>query len=310
MNKFIKSIIIICRSKFIKIFIILIENFLIKLLYLKKSRLYSNFLSIFQLFSSGKIYSHFRKRKYFFYKKCNKEKFSYYKIINDIHNNSFSFLGNILSDEVVKSQKYFFEQKKIYNSHVSAGSEGGELISLQEFNNNQDCNYGSFNIKTSINCEQIVSAIKNFNMKKIAQEYLLTENVKIYSINTMLTKKSKIYSGVCNLHRDMDSMSSLTFFIYWTDVTKLNGSTIIYPGSHFFNLDKHFSSYAENSSNLIHLEGSKGSVYAVDTWAWHSGNKKIITDRLVTWVRYTACPANTYFTDENFFYKSELEALR
>ena len=63
-----------------------------------------------------------------------------------------------------------------------------------------------------------------------------------------------------------------------------------------------------NDLELIkYLSGEIGSIFAVDTWAWHSGNKNIKTNRLVTWVRFTACPANTYFTDRNYLFKDELK---
>ena len=44
----------------------------------------------------------------------------------------------------------------------------------------------------------------------------------------------------------------------------------------------------------------------VDKWAWHSDNKNIKTNRLVTWVRFSSCPTNTYYTDRNFLFKTEL----
>ena len=51
-SKFLKALIILSRLKFFKIFINLIENVACKFILLNKKKLYSNFLSILQLFSS------------------------------------------------------------------------------------------------------------------------------------------------------------------------------------------------------------------------------------------------------------------
>ena len=66
-SKFLKALIILSRLKFFKIFINLIENVACKFILLNKKKLYSNFLSILQLFSSGQIYSDFRKKKNFLF---------------------------------------------------------------------------------------------------------------------------------------------------------------------------------------------------------------------------------------------------
>ena len=55
---------------------------------------------------------------------------------------------------------------------------------------------------------------------KIAKKYLNTEEVNIFSINTMLTKNSKIKNYVVNMHADFDSANMVAFFVYWTDVSK------------------------------------------------------------------------------------------
>lgn len=307
-SKFLKALIILSRLKFFKIFINLIENVACKFILLNKKKLYSNFLSILQLFSSGQIYSDFRKKKFFIYHKT-KINSHLEKTIKELHNQSYSFLGKISKDEVQNGLKYFLSQNQIYNSHVPHGIEGGAKILMNEFLSNENCNYGSFDIRTNVNFDKIKEIIKNFKMREIAEEYLLTKDLNIYSINTMLSKKSKIPNGVCNLHRDLDSMSSITFFIYWTNVNKSNGSTLIYPGSQLFNQDKLFSNFSFDSINLKHIEGEEGSIFAVDTWAWHRANKEIETNRLVTWVRFSACPANTYFLDDNYKFKEDLNKI-
>ena len=58
------------------------------------------------------------------------------------------------------------------------------------------------------------------------------------------------------------------------------------------------------NTNLKHIEGEEGSIFAVDTWAWHSGNKNIETNRLVTWVRFTVA-AGTPEGYAKIMFKSE-----
>ena len=58
--------------------------------------------------------------------------------------------------------------------------------------------------------------------------------------------------------------------------------------------------------SLKYLEGKPGTIYAVDTWAWHKGNKNITSPRLVTWIRLSSAPSQVYFKDKNYIYKKEL----
>ena len=54
----------------------------------------------------------------------------------------------------------------------------------------------------------------------------------------MLSKYSENKNYVINFHQDFDSASSLTFFVYWTDVTKFNGATRLMLGSHLFTYNR------------------------------------------------------------------------
>ena len=307
MEFFLEKIIRFSKSKAGKIPFAILENILCKVLFFNKNKLYNILINYFQLFSNGKIFSNFRKKKYFLLDKLEKDNSFNSKVIQEVNINSYCFLGKFDSNLINSGRDFFLNQEFIYNSHIPLEkNQAKPKIKLKDFYSNEKSNYGSFDIKTSVNCSALLNISKKFNFKNIADQYLLSNKSYVYSINTMLTKNSKFYDGVCNLHRDLDSMSSLTFFIYWTDTDKDNGATIIYPGSHCFDQDKNFNKYSNKSSNLKYLSGESGSVFAVDTWAWHSGNKNIKTNRLVTWVRFTSCPANTYFIDRNFLFKNEL----
>ena len=54
----------------------------------------------------------------------------------------------------------------------------------------------------------------------------------------MLTKLSENINYVDYIHQDLESASCLAFIVFWTDVSKLNGATKIFPGSHLFLYDR------------------------------------------------------------------------
>ena len=124
----------------------------------------------------------------------------------------------------------------------------------------------------------------------------------------MLSKKSKQEYYVNNLHVDFDSANMLTFFIYWTDASKLDGATRILPGSHLLLYDRMLASYV-NESLLEYLEGKAGSVFGIDTCALHAGNPNISSPRLVTWIRFSSMPAQTYYLSRNYLFKDKLNEI-
>ena len=229
------------------------------------------------------------------------------KIINEIDRNSFALIDKVDDELVEKGKKYFLNQKYLFNSHVVRTSETVSKIETSKFLNDEKCNYGSFNIDTTINCPVLKEIIKKSKLIEIAKRYLLSENIFINSINTMLSKPSKIKHGVLKLHRDHDSMNSITFFLYWTDTSFKNGSTALLPGSHIYKHDKRFSKFYTDNLSLKYLEGDQGTVFAVDTWAWHKGNESIETPRLVTWMRLSSVPSQVYFKDKNYINKEKLK---
>jgi len=126
--------------------------------------------------------------------------------------------------------------------------------------------------------------------KHFADDYL-GFNSKLYSVNTMLTVPADVKHGVTDLHRDYDDLVFLTCFVYWTDTTRDNGATFFVPGSH-----------RGTNRDGIYLEGRAGSVYFVDSYGLHSGNKKITSPRLATWMRYGRIPNLAYVTDKNYLF--------
>ena len=261
----------------------------------------SKFFNFFQLFSKEKYFFLIKEKKYFLFEKNNN--FKNVEILNKINEDGFCKILNIQDEKIKKASKYF-ESSLLYNSHVPFSSDQ-KKISYEEFINAEDLNYGSYDIKTSFNCPLIRDLIFDKKILNIAEKYLLTKKFHLYSINTMLTKKSKILHQVTDFHRDYDSPNSITFFLYLSDVDSENGATQIVKSSHY---NKNIN--ANDIDKISFLEGKAGTLFAADTWALHSGNKKILKPRLVSWIRYSSFSARPYYHDKNFYYDSILNNLK
>ena len=99
-----------------------------------------------------------------------------------------------------------------------------------------------------------------------------------------------------------------------TLITGINGM----DGSHLADLllEKGYEVYGmerrtstPNRTNTKHLEGKGGSVFALDTWALHAGNPNITSPRLVTWIRFSSMPAQTYYLNRNYLFKKNLDEI-
>ena len=296
-NYVLKWLFIIRNKLIIKNILDLIEYILVHLVGVISYK--SKIFGFFQVFSNGKLISKLR------LKKSRALNNSRDEIINAINQKSFKYLGKIDDEKVEKSKNYFLNVEKIFDSHIPRAKKNNHN-NLKDFLKKKESNYASYDIATSINCPELDEICKKFKFREIAQKYLNTQNVYVYSINTMLSKKTDNQHGVTKLHRDFDSSNSIVFFIYWTPVSKNDGATSVLPGSHLLSHNKNFHKNFSDFQKLDYLEGPKGSIFALDTWAYHRGNPEILRNRLVTWIRYTAVPAKTYYLDENFLFKKDL----
>ena len=228
--------------------------------------------------------------------------------VHSLTNRSYAKLFDLGQTDVKSTVEYFYKQK-IYNSHVPINDNfPNRLITIEEFLNNDEYNYGSFDIQTSLNSDVVKKICFTKSIWKIAKKYLNSNEVKIYSINTMLTKQSKKKNYVVNMHKDYDCAGSLVFFVYWTEVSKTNGATRILPGDHLFLPDKRVMGYIGDPL-VDYLEGKGGSVFALDAWALHAGNPNITSPRLVTWIRFSSMLAKSYYQDNNYLYKKNLDEV-
>ena len=223
-------------------------------------------------------------------------------ILKNIFEKGYSEVFCIDKNKVADAQEYF-KSKKIYNAHVPFNSN--EIITYKQFLEKENLNYGSYDIQTSFECPLVNEIVFDKKILNLVSNYLLTNKFFCYHINTMITKQSKILNPVTDFHRDYDSANSLTLFILLSNVNENNGATQIIEGSH-----KKEELDAKNENNKVFLNGNAGKIYAVDTWALHSGNKKIETPRLVTWIRFSSFSSRSYYHDKNYLFDDVLNKLR
>lgn len=142
--------------------------------------------------------------------------------------------------------------------------------------------------------------LQNPLVRLIANDYLGGES-SLYAVNTMVTTPSKNIHSVTDLHRDRDDIHFLTFFIYWTTTSEINGATYIVPESHI--------DLSMTSECGIYLNAMPGSVFAVDTFALHSGNKNVTSSRVVSWFRFANRINAASFGNKNYLYEHYLNDL-
>jgi len=299
------------QIKIVKFFFKIIESILFwhySRIFKKRKKINGKFFSYLQLFLGSKIHALYRRKRHETLSKTLNLNSKIDNKVYELTNKSYVKLFNMDPTEAKHAVEYFYKQK-IYTSHIpNDAAFPSKLIDIQTFLNTEEYSYGSFDVQTSLNSSVVKKLCSMELIWNIAKKYLGTNKVKIYSINTMLSKKSKKEYYVNNLHVDFDCANMVTFFIYWTNTSKLNGATRILPGSHLLLYDRGLASYV-NESLLTHLEDKAGSVFAIDTWALHAGNLNITSPRLVTWIRFSSMPAQTYYMSRNYLFKDKLNEI-
>ena len=259
------------------------------------------FINKIQIFSNGTLYTLLRKQRTKILLKTLDLNHPLDRKVSHLSNSGFVKLFE-MSEFDVKNTTHYFQQQKIYNSHVPLKRDVGTM-SVQEFLSKPDCHYGSFDIPTSLRSYAIQALCTKPEIWQVARKYLNSDQVHLYSINTMLTKQSENKNYVVYPHRDYDSASSVCFFIYWTPTSETNGATKFLPGSH---LD---SNPPDIDLFYQHLEGPAGTVYAADVWGIHAGNDAVTSPRLTTWLRFSATTTRSYYLDKNYIFRDDLKEV-
>ena len=181
-----------------------------------------------------------------------------------------------------------------YNSQVPI--QGLNKIQKLEYKNNSH-NY--FSIKPD--SEELIpfynEILSNKKLKELVNNYFGGKSY-CYSINTMRSFPAinGVSHDVTKIHRDFDDIGFIAIFIYWTDISKTNGTTKIIPGSHRTDTKK-------DEKNLVCLSGIKGSVWALDPYTLHSGSAPSNGERIATWIRFSRKETNlAHYQDKGKFF--------
>ena len=299
------------QIKIVKFFFKIIESILFwyySKTFKKRKKINGKFFSYLQLFFGSKVHALYRRKRHEILSETLDPNSKIDNKVYELTNKSYVKLFDLDPSEVKNTVEYFYKQK-IYNAHHPyVEAFPSKLISVDEFLSTEKYGYGSFDIQTCLNSTVVKKLCSMESIWNIARKYLNSNDVKIYAIVTMLSKKSTTESYVENFHVDFDSANNISFQIYWTDVSKLDGSTRIFPGSHLFFYDRMLASYV--SEPLIeYMEGKAGSVFAWDPWALHAGNPNIFSPRLVTQIRFSSLPAQSYYLAHSYLFKDKLNEI-
>tara|TARA_B110000008_G_scaffold276050_1_gene314639 strand:+ start:1279 stop:2229 length:951 start_codon:yes stop_codon:yes gene_type:complete len=214
----------------------------------------------------------------------------------ELLSNGYHDFSNSLNLDIdfINSFKLNLYNLKGFNSQIPLSSD------LKKINISEKYNYFSFDPSEPSLKIFYKKILNNKKLKIIIDDYL-GYRAKLYSINTMIITKSTNFHNVTNLHRDYDDDNFLTLFVYWTNTEKNNGSIYFIPGTH---LDK-----SSDTNNGLYLEGYAGSSFLLNTFALHSGNKKIQSDRIVTWFRFGRRTNLAHYVDKGYLHNEYYDEL-
>ena len=219
----IKKAIEFSRIKIIKFFFQIIESILFwyySKTFKKRKKINGKFFSYLQLFFGSKVHALYRRKRHEILSETLDLNSKIDNKVYELTNKSYVKLFNIDPSEVKSTVEYFYKQK-INTAHASnIDAFPSKLISIEEFLNTKEYSYGSFDIKTSLNSSVVKKLCSTELIWNIAKKYLGSNKVRIYALNTMLSKKSKKEYYVNNLHVDFDCANMVAFVVYWTDTSK------------------------------------------------------------------------------------------
>lgn len=194
----------------------------------------------------------------------------------------FVNLGMLASSGDVEAALSYFADQSGYLAQTPLQSDGiVRQFDAKRFVAEKSSRYFCFTPSTSLACEQVVKIVKDPLLVEIARAYL-NFSPYLYSVNTFATIAGDSDHYVMRLHRDYDDFRSLTFFVYWTTARADDGATLFVPRSHV--------SSAVDPQRAVQLAGEAGTVFALDTFGLHAGNRSVETFRVATWIRFGSIP--------------------
>ena len=153
---------------------------------------------------------------------------------------------------------------------------------------------GFYKCEDVVHCPHILSIANNPSLLNVAYNYFGAVPTIDY-IGSWWSFPSDELALTQSFHRDIDTLNSLKFFVYLSDVDAKSGPHIYVKGSH----DSKFKTskdkmHADNeiineygSNNIIELKGQKGYTFIADTFGFHKGLPPTENNRLVLQIIYT-----------------------
>ena len=271
----------------------------------------------------GKIKAYIRKIPflYTFLKIIKDKRYLYHYLQGYITNRNIrSKLSKLESKVFFRNNNPSFTNPKIENINKEGFFEGVLKIKDEEIQEicdylknkpmhdpeNQELDYFYLNNRPSqikrgfYKCEDVVLAP---HVLDIANDPRILDIVSEYFgampsidyIGSWWSFPSKNIALTQSYHRDIDTLNSLKFFIYLTDVDEGSGPFVYVKGSHNSDLktkkDKmHKDNEILNSYNdedVLEFKGKKGHNFIADTFGFHKGLAPKNSDRLILQIIYT-----------------------
>jgi hypothetical protein len=203
-------------------------------------------------------------------------------LASELRRTGYTNLGHVFATDAAEAAVRFFRSQRGYLAQNPLQSDGMlRQLDIEQLSDGTTERYFCFPTSTSLRCPEVATILNSKTLTELATAYL-GFIPQLYSVNTFGTTRGSADHYVMRLHRDYDDFSSLTFFVYWTDVSGDSGATVYVPKSHL--------SSAESGNTPVYLSGSAGSLFALDTFGLHAGNKSVDKFRLATWIRFGSIP--------------------
>lgn len=196
-------------------------------------------------------------------------KINYIKIQKNLDNDGYIVIKNFLSKNKCEQLLNKTLKKKLIQKDPGNFHQGAQMI---------------YNLQNKE--KDFLNLIFNSKINKICKGYFsygaFKKDKDIYQFDSM---HSRILTGRAksqNLHIDsrvcgINPPTHIHFFLYLTNVRKIDGPTQLVPKSHKLNRFPH----NKDKINAKKISGSPGTLIIINSSIWHGSSKKITLDQRV-----------------------------
>jgi hypothetical protein len=233
----------------------------------------------------------------------------------NIRKKSFVKIDNIFSQNQILQIKKEFSHKKLKLDPIYG--------KYKKFNINDKiikAHTGYIPSEKIFSNETIISGATNENLLNTVKLYF-NSSFKLDWIWCWWSIPAKKPLGPQLFHRDYESMNSLKFFVYLTDVNQNNGPHEIISGAHNDNNFYLRERFKDNEINLKYkkkiktIYGKSGTNFLANTFSIHRGKfpkskKRLVLVYLFSIIPSNRCPKLPFMNVENFKDKNLIKRLK